>query len=193
MIEKPYSGRARIINNGMQFKVIIAAKRNLGVIVFLFIWLIAWSFGEMFAYNTINKSDIVAVDVFLLVWITAWTLGGLFVFLVIIWSLLGREIIIVENGILTIQKGFLTLPIIKKKYDISLIKNMELSLTEDLNTFWTKNNNNPNKINLLAISGGKICFDYGLKTIRFASSIDNAEARSLLIEFRKIGYFKEPK
>jgi len=78
----------------------------LGVIVFLFIWLIAWSFGEMFAYNTINKSDIVAVDVFLLVWITAWTLGGLFVFLVIIWSLLGREIIIVENESLPYRKGF---------------------------------------------------------------------------------------
>jgi len=156
MIEKPYNGRAHIINNGMQFKVIIAAKRNIVVIVFLFIWLVAWSFGESFAFHQINKTGIDVIQIFLLVWITAWTLGGLFVLLVIIWSLLGREIIIVENGILTLQKGFLTLPIIKKKYDISLIKNMELSLTEDLNTLWTKNNTN--KINLLAITGGKILF-----------------------------------
>lgn len=100
MIEKPYSGRAHIINNGMQFKVIIAAKRNIVVIVFLFIWLVAWSFGESFAFHQINKTGIDVIQIFLLVWITAWTLGGLFVLLVIIWSLLGREIIIVENGIL---------------------------------------------------------------------------------------------
>jgi hypothetical protein len=43
------------------------------------------------------------------------------------------------------------------------------------------------------MKGGKIRFDYGMKTIYFAVGIDIAEARYVIDEIKKHGYYKGPK
>ncbi len=40
------------------------------------------------------------------------------------------------------------------------------------------------------LTGGKLKFDYGLKTIKFGNGIDEAEAKHLIDEIKRRGYYK---
>lgn len=46
--------------------------------------------------------------------------------------------------------------------------------------------------NLFGLKGGVLKFDYGLKTLKFAGGIDEAEGRLLIETLRINSNFKEP-
>ena len=58
---------------------------------------------------------------FLLVWLLGWTFGGGVVISVLLWNLIGREVITFEHGVMTVARriGPLGLP---KRYDLSHVR-----------------------------------------------------------------------
>ncbi len=46
-------------------------------------------------------------------------------------------------------------------------------------------------MNVFGMKGGKIKFDYGMKTIKFANDIDEAEARNIIEKMKENTNFKE--
>jgi hypothetical protein len=178
-MEQPYKGRATILDNYPDLQIIIPAKRNWFVIIFLGFWLCGWLFGELFVSFTVFgvfKGN--PISLFMLIWLIGWTVGGFFAFRILLWNLTGKEIITVGQGVLKIDKrGVLIFK--AKTYDLNEVKKIRV---QDENIgfgpFGRRND-------FGYMGGGTIRFDYGLRSVKFASSIDEAEARSIIEKLKE--------
>ena len=189
MIEKPYDGRAKINFDGIKLSIKIPSKKNWFVIVFLTAWMGGWFMGESSATNEMLSADNAGIDFFMAFWLIGWTVGGLFALVVLLWSLFGQETVIIESGVFIVSRGVLNIGIFKKSYDINSIKNLELNPeSTGLDSFFGQKKKTGD---FFGFTGGKLRFDYGLKTIRFGTGIDEAEARQLIEEIKRHGFYKD--
>lgn len=189
MIEKPYEGRAKVNFDGIKLQIKIPSKKNWFIILFLTAWMGGWFMGETSAINELLSSDNVGVNSFMLFWLVGWTIGGLFAITILLWSLFGQETVQIERGIFTVSKGILDIGLIKKNYDLNSIKNLELNPEPTgMNSFFGQKK----KIgDFWGLTGGKLRFDYGMKTIKLGIGIDEAEARFLIDEIKNRGFYKK--
>lgn len=171
-MEIPYTGSAIIDEAFGGTIVTIPAKKNYFIGIFLCFWLCGWCAGEVFALTTIAHGG--PMSLFLLVWLAGWTAGGFFVLRTIIWNFAGKEIITLKQGVLGIkQKNLLFSK--PKDYDLREVKRLRVRDDEPYgnSVFGQRNSFNINK-------NGTILFDYGMKTVRFGSGLDEAEASKIL-------------
>lgn len=186
MIEKPPKGRAIISQDFNSLNIEIPSKKNWFIIIFMMVWMVGWVMGETFAVVEIFHSDTpLFANAFLLFWLVGWTVGGAFVLYTISWQLIGRETINIQRGILNVGKSVIGIGR-KKRYDIQSIKNLDINPIHDLG-IWGDNF----KRNMFAMKGGKIKFDYGMKIIKFANDIDEAEARMIIEKLKINPYLRE--
>ncbi|UTW61526.1 hypothetical protein KFE98_16130 [bacterium SCSIO 12741] len=175
MIVKPANGRAEIIENTNSLQITIPSRKNWFLIPFLGFWSMGWLMGEITVIGALFSSTTPFVaKAFMLVWLGAWTVGGMFALYGLSWMLTGREVIRLENGILTIEKrvtGYSR----SRGYELGSVANMAINPSADLGVF-----NYYNKWNSFGLKGGKIKFSYGMQTVKFANDIDEAEARMIL-------------
>ena len=184
VFEKPPSGRARVRDNGYTLEIIIPARKNLFVIIFLMAWMGGWLMGEIFALSELvsiifkppDEGLPAGIDLFLLFWLIGWTIGGIAVFGFLAWMIIGREIITLTPEALSIGKRLFKIKR-RKHYLLPDVKNLRLLPSYDTGFFnfsvlWQQ---------------PRLAFDFGMKTVKFAASIDEAEASSLLAMFDKRG------
>src|SRR6201985_1450701 len=102
-MEIPYKGRSPIQDNITDLQIIIPAKRNWFIILFLGAWLGGWFVGEVVAFRMEGGffSGKGIPNLFVLFWLIGWTVGGFFAFRISLWNLIGKEIITVGQGGLT--------------------------------------------------------------------------------------------
>ncbi len=174
-MEKPYGGRATLKETFKGFEITIPAKSHWFSILFLSFWLCGWFFGEAFAVlMLIGLHDGAPEKYFIIIWLIAWTAGGLFAISSLLWMLSGKVIILFERELLKVHKKR-ALFVSEKIYDLNEVKDIRV-VVDDNNEIWGYHRNNL----LLLRTKGRIKFDYGLKTIRIAEGIDEAEAKYLL-------------
>lgn len=185
MIETPSQGQATITQAGNSLQVLIPTRKNWFAIIFLTAWMGGWVMGEVFAITTLFfGSTPLLANAFLLFWLTGWTVAGLFCVTILLWTIAGQEIIKVENGILEVGRQVFSLKR-SKQYLLREVRHLGLgtSLEDGLIGMGYQKN-------FFGLKGGILQFDYGLKTIKFANSIDEAEARSLISIFKANPNFK---
>jgi hypothetical protein len=176
-MEQPYKGRAIIQDNLTDLQIVIPAKKNWFIIIFIGAWLCGWFLGEIFAITMVTRLGVINFgSLFLIVWLIGWTVGGLLALRFFLWILKGKEIITVGQGRLVIdKKGMLLYK--PKTYDLNEVKNIRVQEdNHDNGGFLGRRSNNFGTIN----SGETIKFDYGLKTIKIAGGLDEAEARFII-------------
>jgi hypothetical protein len=184
-MEKPYSGYATLTetNNGME--IIIPARKNWFVIIFLGAWLGGWAVGEVVAIGFllgIIGGDAGAARFFILFWLLGWSAGGFFAFRVFLWTAMGKEIINIGQGeIQVFKKGLL----LSKPKIYNLTDAKKFRVQEENNNYGAFGYGGKNNLAMLGNSG-TIRFDYGLKTVKFASGIDDAEAHYILDNLKAI-------
>lgn len=173
-MERPYDGIATVIDTFQGVKVLVPAKRNMFVVLFLSAWLCGWLMGEVFALTSLVSGitkGIAGVELFLLFWLVGWTVGGGFAIRIWFWQVKGKEVISFMPGSITINKeGLLFYK--SKTFDSNEIK--KIRVVEEETGFWGNNNRQ------IIYEGGTIRFDYGLKTIKFGIGLSSAEANSIL-------------
>jgi hypothetical protein len=188
MIEVPFEGRAKIEHDGLSTKIYIPSRKNWFIIIFLLFWMVGWFWGESSTIKEVLDAESSLIDGFMIFWLLGWTLGGLFAIVVLFWTLFGCEIVTIEKPIIRIEKGLFNTGIFKKNYDLPTIKNLELSPESTFANIFS----NKNKIgDFWGLTGGKIRFDYGMKTIKFAIGVDEAEARHLIEEIKRRGNYRD--
>ena len=186
MIEKPSVGRAIITKDYNSLNIEIPSKKNWIIIIFLSAWMGGWVMGESFALGQIfNFDSPIFANAFIFFWLIGWTVGGAFVLYIILWQLIGREKISIDRGIIKLERSVKGIGR-KKEYDINSITNIDINPTMDSGIFSNSYNRD-----LLGMKGGKIKFDYGMKTIKFARDINEAEAKIIIELLRKNTNFKE--
>jgi hypothetical protein len=177
-MEIPYKGRATIQDNITNLQIIIPAKRNWFIILFIGAWLGAWIMGEFFALGMVTGlfSGRGPANLFILIWLIGWTVGGFFAFRMFLWNLIGKEIITIGQGTLAVaKKGALLFK--AKTYDLNEVKNIRAQ--EDNLAVAGPFGIRPGGFGAFN-TGGTIRFDYGLQTVKFAGGIDEAEAKFIL-------------
>jgi hypothetical protein len=182
-MEKPYKGRATIQDNITDVQIIIPAKRNWFIILFVGGWLGGWLVGEIFALGTVTglSGEGGPGRLFVLFWLILWTGGGFFAFKIFLWNLIGSEMITVGQGGLKIdKKGALLFK--AKTYDLNEVKNIRTQDDSfgDVGLFGIR----PSAVGAFR-AAGTIRFDYGLQTVRFAQGIDEAEAKFVLEKLKE--------
>ena len=178
-IEVP-SRRSTIHDSPSGLEIVIPARRNFFTIAFIGFWLIGWACGEVFAIRqlfVVGKSPDFP-GLFLLAWLGGWTVGGGFAIYAWLWTVVGKERIILRPGTLATKREVLGFGR-SREYDLSHVSNVRIS----------QQSHNPfdfgSGMRSLGIGGGMIAFDYGAKTFRFGASIDEVEAEDIVEELKK--------
>jgi hypothetical protein len=169
--------RSSVQRSSQGLEISIPAKRNLFLLLFLGLWLVAWCFGEIFAIYTVFFGKADAPVPFLVVWLAGWTIGGAGVALVWFWMLRGREVIELRADALVVKRQVFGLGP-TREYDLQHTKNLRVA-PHSWNPYdWMS------AMQFWGIGGGPIAFDYGSKTLRVGNTIDEAEAKQIVEELR---------
>ena len=148
----------------------IPVRKNWIVLIFLPLWLMGWAAGEIAAaWQIVTK-----FDAFLAVWLTIWSVGGLFAIATLAWQLRGREIIrIEEDRPIHGCRGF------GWNRDVAYQVSEISGLAADRGpSFWERYYTQTPIIGFGRM--GTVKFHYGARTIRMATSVDEAEGRTIV-------------
>jgi hypothetical protein len=167
----PSTSRVTVIDDPRGLRLLIPTKRNWFLIFFMGFWLSMWAVGEIMVPTQFLKGEMPGITtIFLLTWLGCWTVGGAFAIYMWLWNLMGRQIITVHGHALTTRRdiggyGF------DKEYDLAQVRDLRVSVMGfkawDFSAslqFW-------------GLGGGVVAFDYGAKTCRFGTGLDEAEAK----------------
>jgi hypothetical protein len=120
----------------------------------------------------------------LTVWLIGWTCGGACLSYLWFWMRIGTEVVILRPATLLIRRELGGLDR-SKEYDLLHVKNLRVASISGHSYDWS------GAMHFLGIGGGPIDFDYGFKTVRFGSGVQDAEAREIVKELRSRYPFPE--
>lgn len=188
-VVNPSAARYHSKNLGDALEITIPVHRRWYLILFLSVWLIFWTAAElgvggaMLAGSVgVFTGSIDAADLggglFMLIWLTFWTAGGALAIYALVWQIKGREKVTVngEGLIIRYEIGHWGR---SKTYLKKHLLNLRVS-PESLTC-----NNMRSGLRFWGIGGGVIAFDYGAKTIRLGSSVEEAEGSMILAEIQQ--------
>jgi hypothetical protein len=159
------------------FRVVIPAKRNWLILLFLVAWFGGWVFGELSASEQLlNSADNTPVA-FLSFWLVGWTIGGILAAGAILWQLAGREVVTIDSSSLSYRV---------EAFGIGRSRSFRTPEVKNLRSTEYASSTLMNQRMLFPpIFGGgygPVAFDYGARTFRIAPSLDEAEATMLVSE-----------
>jgi len=180
-METPYTGRA-IINelyNGVD--IIVPAKKNWFIVVFLSFWICGWLVGEISVIREVTGvSGDGSSNGFLSFWLCGWTIGGIMAIRTWWWNVAGKEIINISQGVLSIdKKGAIFKKI--KSYNLNEAKNFRVYEEPGIDNDFSRRSSG-SLWNLA--SSGTIKFDYGMETVKFGDKLYQAEGEYILERLR---------
>lgn len=166
----PNQGRVTITEQGDMLRVVVPAKANPFVTGFIGFWMIGWAFGWVSALVMLVTSPSV-VSVFIVGWLGAWTIGGIAAGSVLLWTLAGREIVLIDAHQITVTRR---IPLWSRSVtcatsDIRALRTVEETPIRPRTQRGAPGLWSPR-------SAGSIRFDYGVHTIGFGLEVDPAEA-----------------
>jgi hypothetical protein len=164
-------GRARVERRTEGLRIEIPAKREWFLIGFLLLWVgfIAAAFiGEL--ASDPDSDAIAGVVIGALFWCLGAGLLG--------WILIGREIVTATGRELVVERRagpFRS----EKRFDRERIERLRLDAYEGAGSFFKRTFSPKAGLEVYGFGGGSIVFDYGARTHRFGSKLDEAESRQL--------------
>jgi hypothetical protein len=170
----PSKERAIISTRPNGLEIVIPSKKNIFLILFLSAWLVGWAVGEVSVPTQFIKGvkDTSAL-IFLSAWFIAWTIGGGFTIYIWLWNISGKERITINNLSLIVKRELFNHGR-EKEYEITHISNLRVS-AQPFNPF-----NFSASLQFWGVGGGVLAFDYGARTYRFGSGVDEAEANHII-------------
>jgi hypothetical protein len=121
-----------------------------------------------------------------------WTIGAsvpwVFLLRVFLWNTIGKEVITIENGLVTINRPWLFFSK-QKKYELQSVRNLRTDF--DYDSYEERKWHNQLGIGMgrlkLAIKlSGTFLFDYNGETIKFGDSLDKDDADLVLQKLKEI-------
>jgi len=178
------NGKAVIVERNGKLIVTMPSKKNWLVLLFATACMVGWGFvvnymiGDIIYYikdGTYNYGDYI-------MWIIEMLIIGIMNISFLLWGYFGKERIKIIGEELFVQKTIFGIGM-RKKLKLALVTNFRLN-TMQRNAFAQK------KFIEFGDIGGKIKFDYGMRTYTIGQAIDEAEA-NFLIDKLKVRTGKE--
>jgi hypothetical protein len=147
------------------------------VILIAAAWLAGWYFGETAALRQLLNDRIGAPRLFLAAWLTIWTIGGGWAAFLFLWTAVGKEVVWLRPGTLTIRREVLGIGL-RREYDLGSVRNLRVAPVPVDPFRWESN------MRVWGMGGGCVAFDYGAKTYRFGLSVDESEAARIVEDLK---------
>ncbi|MCC7187756.1 MAG: hypothetical protein IT312_03365 [Anaerolineales bacterium] len=180
MIVKPSTPKHKTEDLGDKLVVSIPSRKIFPFIMVFSIWSLIWLGGEisliaaMFTSSTYN---ILSVSI-VIVWFIFWTFLGAVLLYNLLWLLIGKEEIQITNQSITISQVVLGYKR-SKEYTADYIKDLDIAWASMQDLMYRR-------ISFpLGTSFGMIAFDYGARTFKFASGIEEAEAKQIIAKIQQ--------
>ncbi len=173
-VVKPTRSRAVLQQGTFGPRLVIPAPRRTVIVLFVALWLCAWFWGLKSALSAFRDPEAEAgAHWFMLLWLGVWVLGGAWAILILLWSLVGREVVSVERGLLIVRQELLGFGR-KREYDLAQVRDVR---TRGSQKTWGRQG--------IAAPGfgpkeGTIVFDYGAATFGFGLGLEEGEAKVIL-------------
>ena len=106
---------------------------------------------------------------------------------VFLWNIIGKEVITIEDGLLTIDR-FWILFFTPKSYELKSIKNLRADFDDDSyeqNRWVTRFGMSAGRLSMQVKLGGTFLFDYNGLTIKFGDSVDKDNADLILQQLKE--------
>lgn len=163
----PRPPRHRVVVDGAGEVIVLTARRNWFALPFLSVWLTMWTFGGITAIGEVMRE----FQWFLCIWLVGWAAGWTFAAATILWQLVGREVIAVRAGDLSLQlrAGPFARTRVYRGGEVRNLRAPAQSFVEKSQAGFAP------FINRM----GAVQFDHGARTIGFAGGVDEAEAAML--------------
>jgi len=181
-MQTPYQGRAIInaIYNGIE--IIIPAKKDSFVLIFLTLAFVGFLALEFFDPNHVFHSENGRPDADLMLRLTLVAFGIFLAGALWWWYLSGKEVIAFSAGEITIHKehtlGKAKTYLLNEAYNFRVVK----AKAPDPRAIRSGRRRLPKPWNI--VNSGTIQFDYGTKMITFGFELDPAEAEYILERLR---------
>lgn len=192
--EPPHSGVSAITHEGGALRVTVPALVPWTTLVFVIVWLIAWTAGGVFAYSSLihglqgassSFHRISASTIFLAAWCVGWIFGEVYAVKYLAWGLFGREHIIV--GLTGLEHRTTCLGMSRSKsYQLSSISRFRTAPAVS-NKVRGKDDDDP------VPDASSISFDYGSKSVIMAKGMDDAEATRIVEEIQRFNGLLKPR
>ena len=134
-------------------------------ILFFAVWLVFWTYGGF----DIGRKLLNHFDLFSFLWVIGWAVAEFWVIGGIIYSLLGNEFILASEKTVTRKTGILGIGLTRTYLSHAM---RDLRYKPEIGSGRSRR-------------ASCIAFDYGAKTVRFASDIDEAEAANLIGQIKR--------
>jgi hypothetical protein len=172
------AGRSTVREGPAGPEVVIPARRNPFLLLFLPVWLTGWAFGELSVARDLLSGDAAKGNrLFLGVWLTFWTVGGVCALATWVWTAFGREIVALPPGLLAVRLDVHGLGY-TREFDRAQVRNLRVVRPPRGPFVWRVGwDSGPN-------AEGTIAFDYGGTTKRFGVGLDEAEAALVIADLR---------
>ena len=173
MFIEPSSRRSRtsLTDDGVQ--VSIPARRHVPLLLFHAVWLVAWLVGGSMAIPH-AFGDTGGPGLFLKAWLLLWAGAAVSVFFACAWTLRGREIVTRRADRLTLKRDLFGMGR-TREFDRAAITNMRVvPVTSPFESRAI--------VPIPGMAIGRVAFDYGATTVRFADAVDEVEAALIVQE-----------
>lgn len=174
---EPQKARFRSEVSPEGYRTVIPARRNGLIVILLCAWLAGWTLGEFSVASQLFTDAHPAPTAFLSLWLIFWTIGGAVVAATILWQLFGREVLLLGATRLSYRTEVLGLGR-TRSFRIAEVKDLR-STGHIFPTFRYQRGWLPP---LTGSGMGPIAFDYGARTFRLGSALDEVEAKMLVKE-----------
>jgi hypothetical protein len=188
-VEPPLPGSdMRIVRTPDALSITIPVRKKWFAIIIKCVWLTGWLVGEVMALFVVVGSlvSLAMPPPFLLIWSIGWTIGGIWVIRWLVWEFEGKEQILVEREVLTLEKtgaGYLRV----KAFHLHAVQHLGLYVVDKDDWFGPRY---PSEFKIGQT--GVLQFKYGDDTIRFAHQVDTHEAEEILRCIRETGWLTPP-
>ena len=171
---EPPKLRVKISDERGNLRIVIPAKRNWFLILFMGFWLCGWAVSEVMIPQQFFKAGMPpSALLFVIAWLGAWTVGGGFSIYIWLWNVMGKEVVLLDGQSLITRREI-------GKYGRT--KEFTLAQVRDLRR--SQSTFNPWDFSsgpeVWGLGGGRIAFDYGARTYRFGTGLDEAEAKQIV-------------
>jgi len=193
-VMQPASPRSTIEDKESALIITIPTHKDWLTITLMLFWLASWACGEltvvgmgaMFLFGGLvgwlgNSPDASAaglaafagMSVFWIFWFVIWTIGGLFALYYLLWQFTGAERIEVDTQAITLRRLVLNMGR-PRIYLADHVRDLRTVANPPYSWWWSS------RMYYWQLMFGSITFDYGAKTIRCGSGVDEAEAKAIV-------------
>ena len=168
---EPPKPRSTMEESPGELRIVIPARANPFLLFFIGLWILMMAFGfiMMATDSRVPREQGPPVLMFLPFLLVFGSIAAS----IFLWNAFGRELILVKDKTLTLRGELLGLGR-SREFDLTQVKNLRPAPPSALPEWFASFQRFP------GFSAKTILFDYGAKTFRFGSGIDEPEARRII-------------